>query len=136
MPDTDKASRPKVSVAEHGVLVAPGQSKKLAAMRKKFQPEPPVETAPSKRLLTGVKPEVADELDKARTLIDDRINQIMRSYPEGKKNKLFCLRFGSVDKVKTMSIKAAFKTLGIDDHSVKMKSIAALDVDGNEVKVR
>jgi len=137
MSNTDKASRPKVSVVEHNILVTPGQSKKLAAMRRKFQPEPPVETAPTpnKRLLTGLKPEVAEELNKARTLIDERISQIMRSFPEGKKNRLFGFRFGSVDAVKAMPIKNAFKTLGIDDNLVKMKLVAALDFDGNEATV-
>jgi len=44
------------------------------------------------------------------------------------------LRFGSVDALKTMTIKAAFKTLGIDDNLVKMKLIAALDFQVKDVK--
>ena len=134
--DKPGADRQKVSVAERSLLVAPGQSKKLAEIRKRLQPETPVEVAPSpgKQLLTGLKPEVATELDKARTLIDDHINHIMRSFPEGKKNRLFGFRFGSVDAVKAMPIKSAFKALGIDDNLVKMKLIAALDWHGNDVK--
>ncbi len=134
--DNPGADRPKVSVSERNLLVAHGQSKKLADIRKKLQPELPAEAAPlpDKQLLTGLKPEVSTELNKARTLIDERISQIMRSFPEGKKNKLFGFRFGSVEAVKAMSIKNAFKTLGIDDNLVKMKLIAVLDFDGNEVK--
>jgi hypothetical protein len=136
--DNPGANRPKVSVTERNVLVAHGQSKKLADICKKLQPELPVEAAPlpDKQLLTGLKPEVFTELNKARTLIDERISQIMHSFPEGKKNRLFGFRFGSVDAVKAMSIKNAFKTLGIDDNLVKMKLVAALDFDGNEVKER
>lgn len=105
-------------------------------MRKRLQPDLPVEAGPlpGKQLLAGLKPEVATELNKARKLIDDRINEIMCSFPEGKKNRLFGFRFGSVDALKTMNIKAAFKTLGIDDNLVKMKLIAALDCHGKDVK--
>lgn len=133
--------RQRVSVTERSLLIAHGQSKKLADIRKRLQPDLPVEakphnSVPKKQLFTGLKPEVAEELSKAISLIDDAINRIMRSFPEGKKNKLFSFRFGSVDAVKAMSIKDAFKTLGIDSHSVKMKLIAELNYHGNEVKDR
>lgn len=137
--DNPGADRPKVSVTERSLLVAHGQSKKLADIRKRLQPDLPVAAVqhndvPAEQLFPGLKPEVAAELNKARTLIDDRINQILRSFPEGKKNRLFGFRFGSVDAVKAMSIKAAFKTLGIDDNLVKMKLIAEMDFHGHEVK--
>lgn len=136
--DNTGADRPKVNVTERNLLVAHGQSKKLADIRKRLQPDFPVEVAPlpGKQPLPGLKPEIATELNQAKTLIDDRINQIMRAFPEGKKNRLFGFRFGSVDAVKAMTIKSAFKTLGIDDNSVKMKLIADLDFHGNKVKER
>lgn len=135
--DKSNAGRPpKVNVTEHNLLVAHGQSKKLADIRKRLQPESPVATAPlpDKQLLTGLKPEVAIELTKARQLIDDSINRIMKSFPEGKKNRLFAFRFGSVEAVKAMRIKAAFKTLGIDEHLVNMKLLADMNSYGHEVK--
>ncbi len=134
--DSPVTDRQKVSITERNLLVAHGQSKKLADMRKKLQPDFPVEAGalPGKQLSAGLKPEVATELNKARKLIDDRINEIMRRFPEGKKNRLFSLRFGSVDALKTMNIKAAFKTLGINDNLVKMKLIAALDFQVKDVK--
>jgi len=134
--DISAAARQKVSVGERNLLVAPGQSKKLAGMRKRLQPESKVAAVqlPEKHPFPGLKPEVAAELNKARTLIDDRIAQIMLSFPEGKKNRLFSFRYGSVDAVKAMGIKAAFKTLGIDDNLVKMKLIAETDFYGNPVK--
>ncbi len=130
--------RQKVSVTERGLLVATGQSKKLAEIRKKVQPLAPVENVlPSeKETFAGLKPELAAELKSARKIIDDRINEILCSFPEGKKNKLFGFRFGSIDAVKSMSIKTAFKKLGIDDNSVKMKLIAEMDYHGNQVKGR
>ncbi|WP_333874845.1 hypothetical protein [Methylobacter sp.] len=136
--DSPVTARQKVSVTERNVLLSHGQSKKLADIRKRLQPDLPVEAGllPDKQLLTGLKTEVATELDKARKLIDDRINEIMRSFPEGKKSRLFGFRFGSVDAVKAMSIKAAFKTLNIDDHLVKMKLVAKMDFHGKEVKER
>lgn len=134
--DNPGADRHKVNVIERSLLVAHGQSKKLADIRKKSQPESPVVAARSseQQLSTGLKAEVVTELNKARTLIDGSINQIMRSFPEGKKNRLFRFRFGSVAAVKSMPIKAAFKALGIDDSLVKMKLIAEMDFDGNKVK--
>jgi hypothetical protein len=59
-----------------------------------------------------LKPEVEAELSKAGKLIAERIDQILRSFPEGKKNRLFSFRFGSIDAVKAMPIKTAFNTLG------------------------
>jgi hypothetical protein len=134
--DKSNTSRPKVNVTEHNLLVAHGQSKKLADIRKRLQPESPVAAPPlpDKQLLAGLKPEVATELTKARQLIDDSINRIMKSFPEGKKNRLFAFRFGSVEAVKTISIKAAFKALGIADHLVNMKLLADMDSYGHEVK--
>jgi hypothetical protein len=128
--------RQKVSVSERGLLH--GQSKKLADIRKKVQPLAVAEDVPlsEKDVLTGLKPELAAELKSARKIIDDRINEIMSSFPEGKKNKLFSFRFGSIDAIKSMSVKAAFKKLGIDDSSAKMKLIAEMDYHGNQVKGR
>ncbi len=138
MSDNPAADRPKVNITERSLLVAHGQSKKLADIRNRFQPDVPVEVSPlpDKPLLTGLKSEVAMELNKARTLIDERINQIMRDFPQGKKNRLFGFRFGSVDAIKALAIKSAFKTLSIDQHLVKMNLIADLDFYGHEVKTR
>ncbi|MBL6985838.1 MAG: hypothetical protein ISR72_02135 [Methylobacter sp.] len=134
--DTPGTGRQKVSVTERSLLVAHGQSKKLADIRKKLQPDLPVLAArsPEKQLLPGLKPEVATELNKARTLIDARINQIMSGFPEGKKKRLFGFRFGSVDAIKSIAIEAAFKTLDIDDNLVKMKLLSGMNFHGNELK--
>jgi len=85
--DSPATDRQKVSITERNLLVAHGQSKKLADMRKKLQPDFPVEAGalPGKQLSAGLKPEVATELNKARKLIDDRINEIMRSFLKARK---------------------------------------------------
>lgn len=133
--DKSGANRPKVSVSERGLLVAHGQSQKLAAIRNRLQPTTPVEALPlaAKALLPGLKPEVETELDKARTLLDQRIEHIMRSFPEGKKNRLFGFRYGSVAAIKAMPIKTAFKTLGMSDDLVNMRLVAELDCHGRAV---
>ncbi|MGZ5030910.1 MAG: hypothetical protein ACXV8I_09990 [Methylobacter sp.] len=132
------ASQQKVAVTERSLLVAPRQSKKLADMRKRLQPELKAAAVQlsekPQQLFPNLKPEVAAELSKARMLIDDRIAQIMHSFPEGKKNRLFGFRYGSVDAVKAKNIKTAFKTLGINDNLMKMKLIAEMDYHGNPVE--
>ncbi|MFZ2312438.1 MAG: hypothetical protein WAV82_07445 [Methylobacter sp.] len=130
--------RQKVSVTERGLLVAPGQSKKLAEIRKKVQPLVAAENVSlsEKEIFAGLKPELATELKSARKIIDDRINEILSSFPEGKRNKLFSFRFGSIDAIKSMNIKAVFKKLGIDENSAKMKLVAELDYHGNQLKGR
>lgn len=132
--DKPGAKRPKANVSERGLLVAPGQSQKLAAIRNRLQPVA-VEALPvaPKLPMPGLKPEIATEVDKARTLIEQRIGQIMRSFPEGKKNRLFAFRFGSVAAIKAMPIKTAFKTLGMADDCVNMRLVAELDCHGRAV---
>jgi len=136
MQDRSGMERQKVSVTERGLVH--GHSKKLADIRKKVQPLAAAENVSlsEKETFAGLKPELAAELKSARKIIDDRINEIINSFPEGKKNKLFSFRFGSIDVIKSMSIKAAFKKLGIDENSVKMKLIAEMDYHGNQVKGR
>ncbi len=127
------SDRLKVSVTERSVLVSPGQSKKLADIRKKFQTPTKVEALQlqEKPLLTRLKTEVATELNQAQKLIDARINEIMRSFPEGRKNKLFGIRYGSVASVKAASIKIAFKLLAIDATQVKIKLLADFNYHGD-----
>ncbi|MGZ5575290.1 MAG: hypothetical protein ACXWEV_00300, partial [Methylobacter sp.] len=64
--DMSAADRQKVSVTERNLLVAHGQSKKLADMCKRLQPELKAAAVqlPEKQLFPGLKPEVATELHK------------------------------------------------------------------------
>ncbi len=122
-------NRPKANITEHSLLVAHGQSKKLSDIRKKLQSVSPVEVLQ----LKNVKPELTDEINKARKLIDERISEILNSFPQGKKNRLFSFRYGSVSSIKLLAISSIFKTLKLDCNSVKLKLIADLNYHGNDV---
>lgn len=128
--------RQKIAVADSGLLVPIGKSSKLMAMRDKHRQ---VQDAKNTRLSTDedlpdLKPEVAKELTQARRLIDDRINAIMKGFPDAKKNKLFSFKYGSVEVVKALTIAAAFKLLGVDGRALKMHLIADKDYYGKDAR--
>jgi hypothetical protein len=135
IPDKTQSARQKVSVQERRLLVTLGKSKKLTALANDCQPILAIDTPflSETTVLSSLKPEIARELTHARKLIDHHIHAIMLRYPTRMKNKLFSLRFGSIDALKAMNIKAAFKHLGMDDALVKMRLIAELDFYGNDV---
>jgi hypothetical protein len=137
IPKKPGSGRQKIKVQESGLLVAPGKSKRLAAMGNTtldlLSAENEFRSA-EQEAIARLKPEVAAELIKARNLINDKMSLIMNSFPPGKQHKLFSFRFGSVDKIKSMHIKAAFDFLGIENNRVKMKLIAGLTYYGNDTK--
>lgn len=109
---TEKTKRPKVSVTEHRVLV--GQSQKLAALVNK-------KTEQTSKPLKPVS-EAEQTLNQAKALIDARIQEIMRQYPEGKKQSLFKLRYGcSVESIYAMDLNAAFKLLDLDAKHLNLR---------------
>ena len=110
----EKTERPKISVTEHRVLV--GQSKKLAALVNK-QSEPS-KAEPIKQLRLSESEQTLNEL---KALIDKRIAEIMQQYPEGKKQSLFNLRYGSVEKIHAMELNAALKLLDIDSKHLNLR---------------
>ena len=74
--------------------------------------------------------EVNGLLKAAQAQINAKIDELMASYPPGKKNKMFTLRYGSPESIKQMAIKAIFTRLGL----VKPKKFAlieSLDYFGN-----
>lgn len=121
---------PKVSINEHRVLVSPSKSKKLAAMANKLAVDLSVKSIPP---VSGLKPELEIELQQARVLIDVRINDIMNSFPQGKREKLFGFRFGSVAAIKSLAITAAFKRLDITHHHVNTRLLVSLNYHGDSV---
>jgi hypothetical protein len=130
-PDKPGLERQKVIVKERSLLVAHGKSQKLTALSNKVQPRLRIEDSPlPDKVPAGLRPEVAAELAQARKLINDRIDEILHSFPPARKNKFFSFRFGSVEAIKTLTVKAAFKVLGIEDSRVKMRLIAELNYYG------
>jgi len=131
--DKLKSERQKVQLNECSLLVPAGKSKKLAAMRSKVQAAAaPVEQPANLNISADLSREAAAELKKAQRLIDETCAGIMSRFPQGKQRRLFNIRFGSEDALKTMTIQTAFKTLGIDQQRVKMRLIAGLDYYGNK----
>jgi hypothetical protein len=118
-------ARPKVSIHEHRLLVDFSKSKKLAAMANK---SPAVLPRSSK---TKIMSDCPSELQQAQQLIDAQIHDIMNSFPQGRRNKLFSLRFGSIAAIQALEIKAAFKRLGIDTHNLNMRLLASLNYHGD-----
>jgi hypothetical protein len=118
-------ARPKVSIHEHRLLIDSSKSKKLAAMANK---SPAVLPRSSK---TKIVPDCQSELQHAQQLIDARIHDIMNSFPQGRRNKLFSFRFGSIAAIHALEIKAAFKLLSIDSHNLNMRLLASLNYHGD-----
>lgn len=131
--DNPQTAQPKIAVYERSQQVTLVKSKKLAALAGKSSQSAFHQQAFSVEddRAQGLKPEVALELKRAKKIINGRINAIMTSFPSGMKNRLFNLRFGSVEDIKAMNIKTAFKTLGIDPAQVRMRLLDELDYYGN-----
>ncbi|MFI3189277.1 hypothetical protein BCS42_14165 [Crenothrix sp. D3] len=127
--------RPKVSVNEHRLLVDPNKSKKLAAMANKLPVDLSVKALPASvpKAVSGLKSELDIELQQARGLIDKRINEIMNSLPQGKREKLFSLRFGSVAAIKSLAITAAFHKLAIHAPHTNLRVLKSVNYHGDTV---
>ena len=58
-------------------------------------------------------------LEQARELIDQSIKSVKSSYPEGKRNNLFALRYVSEKKLSEMTVGEVFKLLKLEDKKFK-----------------
>jgi hypothetical protein len=123
-----------VTISESRLLVPLAKSKKLAALRQQSQALQTIEKKPVKRddiASPGLNKEVNGLIKVAQEDINAKIDSIMASYPPGKKNKLFSLRYGSPESIKQMAMKTIFTRLGL----VKAKKFAlieSLDYFGND----
>lgn len=130
-------SQDEVSIAISSSLLVPlGKSKKLAAIRKQSQSLQTIEKNPAQsdeNQSSGLNKEVSGLLKEAQEQIDAKIDEIMASYPPGKKNKMFALKYGSPESIRQMPMKAIFTRLNI----VKPKKFAlieSLDYYGNDTQ--
>ncbi len=89
--------------------------------------------ATEKMLFKGLTPDVVAQLQQAVRLIDGRIDAIMRAYPPAMKNRLFAMRYGTVDALKAMPVKTALCMLGLDTGQVNIKLLANLNYFGHSV---
>jgi len=132
MTDKPTASRQKVTVQEASTLVAPSQSRKLAALRDKARGiTAPVATPPIKGPVdTALSPTCRTELHKARGLIDAHCAAIMGRYPPQKQNRLFALRFGPIESLRCLPISTIVKRLDMDTHTIDLRLLAKLNYHG------
>jgi len=107
----------RVKIQEAGLVVGLGKSKRLAAMRQAIESKVNVEPIKSKVKPNLNKNEMA--IQQARELITQKIAEIKATYPQGRQNKLFALRYGSVDKLNQMSLKQLFTLLKMTEHLAK-----------------
>jgi hypothetical protein len=115
-----------IVISESSLLVPLGKSKKLTAIRKQSQALQTIEKNPAQSdeiSSSGLNEEVIGLLKEAQEQIDAKIKEIMASYPPGKKNRMFALRFGSPESIKQMNMKAIFTRLDI----VKPKKFAPIE---------
>jgi hypothetical protein len=128
------------SVANSGssLLVPLAKSKKLAALGKQSQAQQTIEKSPVQSAEippSGLNKELSGLLKATQDQINAKIDEIMASYPPGKKNKMFTLRYGSPESIKEMAMKAIFTHLGL----VKPKKFAFienLDYFGNDTQAK
>jgi len=127
-----------VAISENSLLVPLTKSKKLAAIRKQSHSQQTIEKNPVQSDVTtssGLNKEVNGLLKEAREQINAKIDEIMASYPPGKKNKMFTLRYGSLESIKQMAMKAIFKHLNIAKHK-NFALIENLDYFGNDTQAK
>jgi len=87
------------------------KSKRLSSMRdavKGVEPERPTLKYKKNTIELSL-------LEQAQALIERTINEIKSTYPEGKKNSLFALRYTSEKKMSVMTVAEVFKLLKIND---------------------
>ena len=106
---------PKAVVQHPESLISLGKSKRLAAMRQSVVMRVEREVLPKN---SGINKK-EDEIQQARLAISLRIAEIKATYPQGRQNKLFALRYGSEEKIKQMGLQQLFTLLKINQRVVK-----------------
>jgi hypothetical protein len=131
----EKPNRPKVSITEHPSHVPLSKSKKLAAIVNRIAADVSPQASPAVKaeLSTGLKSEFELALQHAQQLIDGRINDIMHSLPQGKRNKLFSFRFDSVEAIKSLELTAAFKKLDLNAQHINLRVLKSVNYHGDTV---
>jgi hypothetical protein len=80
---------------------------------------------------SALSDDVAAELRIARRLIDERCAHILANYPKAKQNKLFSLRFGSIDELKNLPVTVIFKRLDLDSQLLNQRLLGKLNYHGH-----
>ncbi|MDC9728593.1 MAG: hypothetical protein PSN04_04585 [Methyloprofundus sp.] len=72
-----------------------------------------------------IKKKNLTELEQARCLIKQKIDEIKAAYPEGKRNSLFALRYTSEQKIAKMTIGEVFELLKLNKGQFKKSLLSA-----------
>jgi len=97
-------------------VVSLGKSKRLSEMRAKLQRDDKKEEVTYKQRVAKTE---LSELDTARNYLEQAITEVKSSYPEGKRNSLFALRYASEREIERMTIEEVFKLLKLDCKNFK-----------------
>jgi hypothetical protein len=126
----------KISHDADSLLVPLTKSKKLAAIRARTltkQSNTKINFENNSLRSPTFNKERKTLLEAARNQINTRINEILTSYPPGKQNRMFTIRYGSPESIKQMNLNVIFSRLKI----AKPKNFALienLDYFGNVVE--
>jgi hypothetical protein len=137
-PEPKGASLGHSEVGGFSMLVDPAKSRRLREISQgkstATQKPPKVEAvAVESGNPFDLPPDVLDELQRARQIIDDEISRIMSFFPEGRKKSLFKLRFGTVEEIKSMDVQAIFKLLKLDYRRAKLNRLQKINYYGEKV---
>lgn len=138
--DTERtdSSFPRVEIRESRMLVDPAKSRRLREMRGanhagiQDQPERMAVTVELENRFE-LPHEVLRELQKARQIIDQEIARIMSLFPEGRKNSLFKLRFGTLDEIRAMEVRAIFKLLKLGPRGTNLNRLQKINYYGEKI---
>ena len=126
----------KINIQESSLLIPPGKSKRLAALRQQSRLQSPeTECTETQGAATSVmlSKDAALALSEARAHIQRQIEQIKKRYPPGRQNKLFAIRYGELERLKRKTLKEIFALLELDANRKNFNLIERLDFDGNEI---
>jgi len=132
----DKNKTPKITIQESAVLVPPGKSMRLAALRQQARSKGRTPETDDTETRQATVPNTLDKktveaLNDARARIQRQIERIKKRYPPGRQNRMFVIRYGDPEALKHKSLKEIFALLGIDPGLTHFKLIERLDFDGN-----
>ncbi|MGJ0483482.1 MAG: hypothetical protein ACR65R_02975 [Methylomicrobium sp.] len=138
--DTERTDSifPRVEVSETRMLVDPAKSRRLREML--IAKNAGLQDRPE-RVVVAVELEnpfelphdVLRELQKARQIIDEEIGRIMSLFPEGRKNSLFKLRFGTLEEIRAKEVRAIFKLLKLDPRCTNLNRLQKINYYGEKV---
>ncbi len=119
-------------IVSNSLLVGAGKSSRLAAIRDKAQQQSIDINKQPRQFSKQLKLENKAALQHAVNLIEQRMAEILRAYPVGKKNTFFKIKYGiKVDEIRKMSIKQDFHLLQLNSIDIhKFHLIENLDFSG------